>query len=448
MLTKKSVTKLLVVFGFILALSGLSVTSHAAIPGFDLTKMSDMSDYDPNNVVMPTGDTIKIGLLEPFSGPGGGIGLIFWCTVNWAVHDINKQGGIFVDGKKKKIEVIKGDTQSKPAVTKKAAEKLCLEDKIDVLWGTSGSHLTLIAQTVVKKYKVIMMNAESLSNGLMDGTNFNRYVFRTCLNNSMFGDAMAYFYSKRPETKFYILCQDYMFGHEFAQVFKDGLKKYKPNAIIAGEDYHPLFLKDFAPYITKIQGSGAEVIYTGDFDPDAANLIKQTRALGVNLPIANIYADAANTMQAIGGPGGVGMVNGNDYLHSVETPENQAFVKAWHEAALKWGKPYDSIMWKYPIGMGGRPVTTTYWLFSVIERAGSTDPEKIIKTWEGDEYKSIVGVMKMRACDHQAIKPLFISEFVYPNKWIPDAAHCGETFVVPAEYCTPPLPADLDRCSK
>ena len=41
---------------------------------------------------------------------------------------------------------------------------------------------------------------------------------------------------------------------------KNSLKKYKPDAEIVGEEYHPLFLKDFAPYLTKIQGSGAEVL--------------------------------------------------------------------------------------------------------------------------------------------------------------------------------------------
>ena len=32
-----------------------------------------------------------------------------------------------------------------------------------------------------------------------------------------------------------------------------------------------------------------------------------------------------------------------------------------------------------------------YWLFSVIERAKSTDPEKIIKVWEGDTYQYVNG---------------------------------------------------------
>ena len=91
----------------------------AAMPGFDLSKMSDMSDFNPNEPVVPTGDTIKIGLIEAFSGPGAISGVAYNLVSAWVAHDINKRGGIVVDGKKKKIQIIKADDQSKPAITKK-----------------------------------------------------------------------------------------------------------------------------------------------------------------------------------------------------------------------------------------------------------------------------------------------------------------------------------------
>jgi ABC-type branched-subunit amino acid transport system substrate-binding protein len=50
-----------------------------------------------------------------------------------------------------------------------------------------------------------------------------------------------------------------------------------------------LYLIDYAPYITKIKASGAEVIFTGDWIPDASNLLKQARQMGVNLPFAHIF---------------------------------------------------------------------------------------------------------------------------------------------------------------
>ena len=45
--------------------------------------------------------------------------LYYCCVVLWAAHDINKRGGIMVDGKKKLIQVIKADHMSKPDQTQK-----------------------------------------------------------------------------------------------------------------------------------------------------------------------------------------------------------------------------------------------------------------------------------------------------------------------------------------
>ena len=60
---------------------------------FDVNKMGDMSDFDPGNPVIPTGDTIKIALVASFSGPAALVGQIYYISVLWAAHDINKRGG-------------------------------------------------------------------------------------------------------------------------------------------------------------------------------------------------------------------------------------------------------------------------------------------------------------------------------------------------------------------
>ena len=365
--------------------------------------------------------------------------------MSWVAHDINKRGGLLVDGKTKKIQIIKGNDQSKPAITKKIVEQLCLEDKVDVLWGCSGSHLGLIVQQTAGKYKVIYTNPLSVSDELMGGKNFNRYSFRTCLNATMFGDAMAYFYSKRPENKFYILCQDYMYGHSMANAFKQGLAKYKPNAEILGEDYHQLFLKDFAPYLTKIKASNAEVLFTADWDPDSGNLLKHARQLGMNIPIANLYLDNPSSIATVGGPAGVGIVRCSDHLISIDTPENRFINKEWNKQSMKWKTPYKGPIFNYPETTLGRVLVMGYWLVDVIKRAESTNAEKIIETWEGDVYKSITGIVKMRAHDHQVVRDLYVSEYKYPNEYYENIACPDTPVVIPAEKCTSPVPTDLKR---
>jgi len=440
----------LMVLSMLLALVvlGISMPAAAAMPGYDMNKVSDMTGYDPSNQNIPKGDTFKIGIMMIFSGPGAGNGELYWCQSGWVAHDMNKRGGIMVDGKKKLIEIIKGDTQGKPSPAKKMAERMCLEEKVHLMVGTNGSHISVVLQSVAKKYKTpyVIMCANSAN--VLDGKNFNRYSFRTCLNSSMFGDAMAYFYSKRSETKFYILNQDYLFGHEMADAFKDGLKKYKPEAVILDEVYHPLFMKDFAPYVTRVKGSGAEVLYTADWKPDSVNLMLTLKSLQANIPVAHLYGDTPQNYEALG-EAGKGHVNVNDYLITCDTPENKAFVAAWHKEWKNWKTPYDTIEYKYPITVLGSCVDQLYWMLDVFERAGSTDPEKFIAKFEGDAYKGLTGVMKMRVCDHQAVKNMYATEFEYPGRfWGESAASYGKVVTIPAEYCTPAIPAGLDRCKK
>ena len=304
------------------------------IGAFDASKMSDMSDYDPLTVTQPTGDTVKIAIVSSFSGPAAGNGQMYWLIFNWVTHDINKRGGIFVDGKKKLIELFKADHMGKPDQTKKIVERMILLEKVHVLIATDGSHLNKIINETANKYKVIAMNASNLSDDLQDATNFCPYAFHCAFSTEQVGRGFAYFYGqiRKKETKFYILNQDYSFGHQLAEGFKKGLQEYYPQAQIVGEDYHKLFLTDFAPYLTKVKASGAEVIYTGDWDPDATDLQKQARQLGIKLPFANIYADNPNTLHELGTENVKGMISlGSWWVANPQFryPGYEKIYKAW-----------------------------------------------------------------------------------------------------------------------
>ncbi|UCH23094.1 MAG: ABC transporter substrate-binding protein [Deltaproteobacteria bacterium] len=203
-----------------LSLAGLP-QAMAAITSFDPDKMADMSDFDPSNPIIPTGDTIKVALVASFSGPAAIVGEIYFISAQWAAHDINKRGGILVDGKRKMVQIIRANHQSQPAQTKKIAERMVLQEKVDVLWGTNGSHLMKIINQVADKYKTIAQCTAALSDELYDAKNFTRYSFMSSFQTSQIGRAAAYYYSQRKkEKKFYILCQDYLFGHSIDKGFK------------------------------------------------------------------------------------------------------------------------------------------------------------------------------------------------------------------------------------
>ena len=439
-----------------------SVKVNAA---YDAAKMGDMSDYDPSNAIVPTGDTIKIAVVAAFSGASAFNGAMYWNCVQWAAHDINKRGGIWVDGKKKLVEVIKADHMSKADQCKKICERMILQEKVHVLWGTDGSHFMRIINETANKYKVIALNATCLSDDLQNAANFSRYAFHAAFSTEQAGRAIAYYYGqiRKTETKFYILNQDYAFGHEFANSFNKGLKEYYPDAKLVGEDYHKLFLTDFAPYLTKIKASGAEVLFTGDWLPDGGNLLKQARQMGIMIPFANVYIDGPNIMHEVGIEGSKGLTNLSSWNMpnpQFKLPGHIKMYKAWNNQwKTKWKTPpYNSPAFEIYANNWGVWTNVTYWLLSVIERAKSTDAEKIITVWENDTYKFVNGkVVKMRACDHKIIQDLSISESVPPEQqkvafnippyyWYKTASFQGPVSIIPVGKVLPWMDQQLDRC--
>ena len=167
------------------------------------------------------------------------------------------------------------------------------------------------------------------------------------------------------------------------------------------------------------------------------------------LPLAGPFVDSTPALEAIGGPAGRGCALVYFYQPSFDHPQNNTFVEMWHEQWSKWKEPYDSASYMCPGASVATSVVGSYWLFDVIQRAGSLDPEKIIQTWEGDEYQSITGaVLKMRACDHQTVMDLYVSRLDFPTKWQSRSASYTKSFVVPARFCLPPVAEGLERCKK
>jgi ABC-type branched-subunit amino acid transport system substrate-binding protein len=407
----------------------------------------DLSKYDPNNQTYPTsGDTIKFAIWDAFSGANAYLGQAYTAILGFAVQDINSQGGIMVDGKMKKIQIVNVDTQSAPDPAKRALEKAILQDKIHGFSGVAGTHLAKIGQNLAKEYKVIFANLSAYSDELSMLPDFNECYFRTCGTSSTSAKSLAFFYKNRPETKFYILAQDYVWGHESAGVFKKTIKEAKPNAQIVGEEYFPLFTKDFAPYLEKVRASGAEMVVTMAWGADNENLIKQSRQLGIKsplkpdlyIPMASPFLDDTRPLEVIGGPAGRGLVLCTDFYLDRSVANVKKLTDIWNKLWKTWKAPYDTALYQWPGGGWYRNLTGYYWYFQVVQKAGSTDPKKIISAWEGDTFSFFGWKHYMRPDDHQVVADRPIGEMAFPNTWDrPTCAMVGDVVWIPAKECMP-----------
>ncbi len=185
--------------------------------------------------------------------------------------------------------------------------------------------------------------------------------------------------------------------------------------------------------------------------------------MGINLPIAHIYMNDYSALYEMGVEGSKGLIHIDafDMPNPFKTPGYVKFFNGWQRQWKTWKTaPYNSRLWEY-LGSAGNAsslLMSAYWLLNVIERAQSTDPEKIIKIWEGDTYRYVNGkVVKMRACDHKAIMDLSVSEYVPPEQqrvsmsippyyWFKEIAYTGPIYRIPAEKILPWMDPKLERC--
>ena len=78
-------------------------------------------------------NTLRIGAIGPFTGPGANTGLELRKGWEFVVDEVNKEGGLEVGGKRLKLEVLFEDSQSRPEVGLSAAQKLLVRDNVDML---------------------------------------------------------------------------------------------------------------------------------------------------------------------------------------------------------------------------------------------------------------------------------------------------------------------------
>ena len=373
-------------------------------------------------------ETFKIVLLEAVSGPFKRSGDNYVMSIEFLADEINSKGGILG----KKVEIIVEDSQNKPDVAVRKAQKHVMEGAKVVATG-SGTHISLALADLAQKEKVINISYGAEGESLT-GKSCSPYTFRVSPNTEQRSMTIANFLATKPYKKFAIINQDYAFGHEAAEGFKRRVKQFVPGAQIVAEEYHPLANKDFGPYISKIVSAKPDIIFTANWVVDLLNVIKTSREMGINVPFMCYYLfDVYGVLQGLGGNQAVGSWTFEGYFETVRTPANKDFLQRW------MNKPKYVEFSKTPVGSMGRAYNGMMHFMEAVRKAKSFDVPTIIKTWEGMEWEGITGKMTMRPEDHQMLMPMFMAEIVPTTNEFYPIPYIGEPIRLPIEKTTVPL---------
>lgn len=344
------------------------------------------------------GQTVKIGFIDPLSGPFANVGQNQLKGFQFMAEHFNKKNVAGV-----KFEFVPFDNKASPQESLNVL-KAAIDQGIRYVVQGNGSGAAGAISDAVSKHnernpgkEVVFFNYAAVDPALTN-ERCSFWHFRIDADTSMKMEALtSYMKDQADVKKVYLINQNYSHGQQVSRYFKDNMTRKRPDVQIVGDDLHPLGqVKDFAPFVAKMKAAGADSVVTGNWGQDLTLLIKAAKDAGLNANFYTYYAVTSGvpTAMAAGVGGKVRVVAiGHNSLPGIQQLQN--------DFKTKFNDDWYTLQTYNVVAL----------LAQGIANAKSTDPVKVAKAMSGLTFKGFQGEFTMRKTDHQLQQPLYISEW-------------------------------------
>jgi branched-chain amino acid transport system substrate-binding protein len=345
---------------------------------------------------------IKIGAVLHLTGPWAVYGLEQKVGLEIFVKQVNARGGVVG----RPLQLVVEDDGSRAPVSVEKARKLIAVDKADVLTGLMGAPNIVSIVQYVKEARKPFLSIGATTTAVITPPNCYRYHIHVNQIPAAMGAATTKIAPRFGDNaKWFFVGSDYEFGHGGVKTLRgyaESVTKIKD----VGTAFPPVGTKDFTPIASVIAGAKPDVIAIAVPGFDHGQFIKQIRLFGIK---AHIHSLHLSTVDAeTGGDATLGMTGATFFLHdNPRVPRAVEFTEAFHKESGRW-----------PAGYAALAVTAMEMYVMAVEKLGGVDDEKIIDTISTITHsKSLLGVARVRACDHQLLSTIYAAEIVRHPKY-------------------------------
>jgi len=201
----------------------------------------------------PAQEAVKIGVIQPLSGPVAASGNYVRMGAEIARDWINAKGGILG----RKVELLIEDNKSDPKEAATAAEKLIVRDKVPVIVGAWGSSMTLAAMPKLEEYGVPMV-VETSSAATITKRG-NPWVFRISPPSEMEAIGLEKYLKDFGIKQADFLAVNTDWGRGAVGAFGDILKK--SGASVGAVEFMDQAATDMNAQITKVKAGSADTLF-------------------------------------------------------------------------------------------------------------------------------------------------------------------------------------------
>ncbi len=368
---------------------------------------------------------IKIGYQAINSGTLAGYGEFHKMGVFMAADEINKKGGIAGA----KVVVNFRDSTLGKAQAIKNARYFVDSWGADFLAGVDSSGQALALAPVMKQLGKPIMITHAATEKLNEIEVFKKgikEIFRISTPTYQDGNAAALVARHLPAKTWATISPKYEYGYTCWNMFKRTLGKVKPGVKFIADSWAPFGTTDFRSHINKIMDAKPDGLYSTEWAGELITFVKQAKQAGLFKQIKHVMFPVGAAMDVLEGlgkdmPNNI-WISGRYYFQYPHTARNRHWVARFHKR------------WKhYPAYVSETGYSALYAFKKAVERCGSKDPGKVIKTLEGMTLYSPAGHRVFRKADHQAVYSvpwgLTVGSRKYPFKIM------GKQVLIPAKAC-------------
>ncbi|WP_294707105.1 ABC transporter substrate-binding protein [uncultured Fusobacterium sp.] len=321
-------------------------------------------------------ETIKIGGMAPLTGALAIYGVTTTNGAELAVKEINENGGILG----KKIEYIMLDTKGDSTEAVMAYNKL-VDEKVAGIIGEVTSKPTLAVAEVAVQDNMPLITPTGTQ---VDITEAGPNVFRVCFTNPYQGKVLAITSKERlgADTVAVMLNNSSDYSDGITKAFIEESEKLGMK--VMGVEGYSDGDKDFRPQLTKLAAMNPDVVLIPEYYEQAALIATQAREVGVK----SIF---------VGSDGWDGIAKTLD-KSSYSAIENSYFTNHFSmedqsEKIQNFLKDYRETYKEDPSAFSALGYDAIYMMKSAIEKAGTTDKQKVVDALKGIEYDGITGYL-------------------------------------------------------
>lgn len=269
-------------------------------------------------------ETLKVGFLATFSGPGGVLGQeIFDGFMLGLDHAGGRLGGL-------ETTVLKVDDQLKPDVGKQAVERLLTRDKVHFVTGVVFSNVMMAIYKPVIDARTFLISANAGPSPIA-GKLCSPYFFSTSWQNDQMHSTVGKYVQDAGYRRIFLMAPNYRAGWDAIA----GFKRYYHGGV-AGEIYTKLGQIDFTTEIAQIRAARPDALFTFMPGGMGINLVKQLAEAGLlkEVPFFSAFTVDGVTLPAIG-EAAVGALTPVFWSTELDNPANRKFVSGFQS---KYGR--------------------------------------------------------------------------------------------------------------